>query len=264
MENHALARISPPMLKTNKSGAMVGVIGNKTLHYSAAALCLALYMGLLVAAILSGALSFWALPLGLMAIYCADTLSGITHFFLDYRRTTPNSGLKELYFYQGNKGSQDYLQKRQIAMKKISPLETIVFDFKVHHLSPGALGRRSFLRVILPAMYFITLPSTSLLLLLHALGWIDGLVSFFLWVVIGALTLAQYAHSCAHRKQIPIVARYLQTLGVFMTKEQHNSHHLDLGVDFCILNGWANPIVNRIFRFCRQRGWIFEEGLEPI
>ncbi|MDO6682385.1 MULTISPECIES: fatty acid desaturase CarF family protein [unclassified Oceanobacter] len=223
-----------------------------------------LYFCLLVGIATSGEITLWAVPVIFLAIYLADLLSGVAHFILDYRRTTPNSGLKELYFYQGSKGSEEYLKQRTAVMKKISPLETIVFDFKVHHLSPGALGRRSFLRLIMPAMYFVTLPATVSLLLLHTLDWIGSLTALFGWTLIGALMLTQYAHSCAHRPKLSLLVRVLQKTRLFMTKEQHQSHHLDLGVDFCILNGWANPVVNRIFRFCRKHGWVFEDGLEPI
>lgn len=243
---------------------VMGVTGNRMAHYSAAVFFLILYLAQLVLIFQSGPLTAWSLPLVALAIYCADVLSGMAHFYLDYRRTTPQSGLRELYYYEGNKGSDDYVQKRKAVMTNISPLEQIVFDFKVHHLSPGALARRSFLRLALPAMYFIGIPVVAIMLVLSSASWLNPYTGLFLWVVTGALILAQYAHSCAHKRQVPVIPLLLQKTSLFMTAEQHRSHHADLGVDFCILNGWGNSVVNRLFRLCRRRGWVFEDGLTPI
>jgi hypothetical protein len=57
---------------------------------------------------------------------------------------------------------------------------------------------------------------------------------------------------------------YLQRAGIFISRTKHDKHHQDLGVDFCILSGIANPLVNRIFNFCRRRGWVHEDGLIPL
>lgn len=236
---------------------------SQQLRMLAAIVFLVLYAAQLVLIINSGGLNLWQLPLILLAIYVADVLSGILHFFLDYRRTKPKSGLRELYFYKGDKNSSEYLIQKQSVMKHVSPLEKIVFDFKVHHLSPSALGRRSFLHLLLPSIYAFGLPSVVVMLTLQGMSWLPPLVGMFIWVVTGALILSQYAHSCAHKRQVPKVALYLQKMGLFMTAKQHRSHHADLGVDFCIINGWGNAVVNRIFRFCRHRGWIFDEGLTP-
>lgn len=242
-----------------------GINDNRLVHFSAIGLFLVLYSALLILALTDQAFSLWWVPLLIPVFwYSADTLSGVTHFVLDYKRTTPNSGLKELYFYKGNKGCDEYLQLRKTAMAKVSAFEKVVFDFKTHHLSPGALARRTLARLCLPGIYFFGIPLTALFLFLLALGWMHPIVAFWAWGTLGGLLICQYAHACAHRKHNPPVARMLQRTGFFMTAKCHASHHRDLGIDFCILSGWANPLVNRIFQFCRARGWVFEEGLEPI
>lgn len=214
-------------------------------------------------ALYSGA-AWWALALFPLSVYTADALSGISHFYLDYRRTTPNVGLRELYFFKGNKGSPKYLKMREEAMEKISPLEKVVFDFKTHHLSPGALARRSFMRLAAPMVMFIGFPLALVSGGLFALGIIGPALLVFICMFNLMLSLAQYAHALAHRREIPGWVQVLQKLHIFITKEAHNIHHQDLGMDFCILSGIANPLVNRIFNFCRRRGWIFEDGLTPV
>ena len=206
----------------------------------------------------------WALLLFPLAVYTADAISGISHFYLDYRRTTPDVGLRELYFFKGNKGSGKYLAMRDAAMQKISPLEKVVFDFKTHHLSPGALARRSFMRLAAPMVMFIGLPLALIAGGLFALDMISPVMLVFLCMFNLMLSLAQYAHALAHRREIPDWVIVLQKLHIFISKEAHNVHHLDLGMDFCILSGVANPLVNRIFNFCRRRGWIYEDGLTPV
>ena len=95
------------------------------------------------------------------------------------------------------------------------------------------------------------------------MGLMPSAVFVFLWAFIGALTVSQYAHSCAHKRELPKHAYWLQKAGLFLTAEQHNSHHSDLGHDFCMLNGWANPLVNFVFNQCRKRGMYDSEHLTP-
>lgn len=206
----------------------------------------------------------WFTPLFiLIAFYLADFLSGIVHFVLDYRYTKPDSGLRDLYFYEGNKGAQEYVTLRSKVMKNVSALDEVVFDFKVHHISPGTLARRSFLTVCLPIVYFGSLPMICVLFALSTMEWISGNLILMGWCFISALSLAQYAHSCAHKRQVPLIPKLLQKLRLFISKEKHDSHHTDLGQDFCLLNGWANPLVNVIFKYAKKHSWYKEEGLIP-
>lgn len=207
---------------------------------------------------------WWGLLLLPIALYLADALSGLAHLFLDYRYTTPGVGLKELYFYKGDKGSDDYLAKRALAMAKISALEKVVFDFKTHHLSPGALARRSFLRLAAPMVAFIGFPVALLCALLFTFDLANPTVLLLVALISLLLSVAQYAHSCSHRKENGALVTFLQNTGIFISREKHDTHHQDLGVDFCILSGIANPLVNRIFNFFRRRGWVHEDGLTPI
>lgn len=224
-----------------------------------------LLQGSILAVSLRGMEIPWlALLLAPVALYVADALSGMAHFFLDYRYTTPNSGLKELYFYKGDKGSADYLGKRAAAMARISPLEKVVFDFKTHHLSPGALARRSFLRLAAPLILFAGFPVALGSALLFWQGYINAASLLFIALVNLLLSIAQYAHACAHRRENHKPVVWLQKAGIFISKDRHDTHHMDLGIDFCILSGIANPLINRIFSFCRRRGWIHEDGLTPV
>ncbi|WP_221794731.1 fatty acid desaturase family protein [Oceanobacter mangrovi] len=207
---------------------------------------------------------WWLIPAALAGWYTADASSGCAHFVLDYVKTRPNTGLRELYFYKGAKGTADYLKLRDRAMSQLSPFEKVAFDFKTHHKHPGALAQRQTLLVILPTLYPITLP---FLVVISLIEWLLPGYSLLAWMLLAhtiGLTFAQHAHALSHLREPPLHGRILQKLGLFMTAKKHSSHHQNLGINFCILSGWADPLVNRIFRFCKSRGWIYLEGLEPI
>lgn len=220
----------------------------------------ALQLGLIV---VSGELGLWALIAAFLAMYLADALSGIVHFILDYTPTPTNRGLKELFYFKGSKGSEEYTRQRAAAMKRINAFEEMVFDFKIHHISPGTLGRRPFLRLTLPVIYFSGLPMSVLTLGLYGFDWISTEWFIFLSLLTAGTTICQYAHACAHKKKVPPVPALLQRLGLFVTAQKHHSHHLNLGHDFCMLNGWSNPLVNRIFQQCLKRGWFDTNNLTP-
>jgi len=108
------------------------------------------------------------LPAAAVGWYLADLLSGATHMYLDYRPCVSGVGLDRLFFYRGSRGSADYAALKKQIMARIGPFERLVFDFKVHHPQPAALGRRSFLYLARSPALFIALP---LALALDAACW---------------------------------------------------------------------------------------------
>ena len=36
----------------------------------------------------------------------------------------------------------------------------------------------------------------------------------------------------------------------------HRKHHQTFDTNFCIFNGWANPLLNALFRLAARRGWV--------
>lgn len=208
-------------------------------------------------------LDWWAVPAVLFGWYLADAASGITHFYLDYRPCTPGVGLRELFFYEGDRGAEPYLTQRRETMARIRPFERVIFDFKTHHPRPNALGRRSFYVVVRSTLLFAALPASLALAAVCLTTPIPG------WALAGADsllvggTLAQYIHATLHRAKNPWPIRPLRAIGAIMTPEAHGVHHATLDRDFCTLVGWANPAVNALFRLCCRRSWLTSAGLEP-
>lgn len=235
-----------------------------TIQLCIAAVTLLLYGYVLVAYVARGQLS-WITPLVvLFGLYVADAASGVAHFIVDYTPNVPGVGLKELYYYSGDKGSEDYVRRRNAAMRRINAFHEVVFDFKVHHLSPDTLGRRSILKMTLPVIVFGAFPLTLALVVVGELGLLPGDVLLFLAVLIGCGTISQYAHSCTHKQNPPWVVRALQAVRLLLTEKTHQVHHDHPDRQFCLLNGWANPLVDRLFKLALSRGYFSPDGLRVI
>jgi hypothetical protein len=239
-------------------------VNRRQLHNCLALLCMALYAYLLLIYVGRGNLSLWTPVVAIAAIFVADLAGGITHFVLDYTPNASGVGLYELFHYKESKGSDVYTEQRDKAMRKINGFHELVFDFKVHHLSPATLGRRPIAQMTLPIIVFADLPVTALLLVLGELQLIAVDISFFMLVFLAAVTVSQYAHSCTHRNDPPAVVRFLQKTKLFVGKEAHSMHHRDPTQSFCLLNGWANPIVDILFKICLKRGIFNCEGLKVV
>jgi hypothetical protein len=210
-----------------------------------------------------GVWNIWSIPIFFLALYFADAFTGIVHFYLDYRPCVSGAGLRELFYYKGSKGSQEYIKLRNETMAGISGFEELVFDFKIHHPSPDTLGRRGLIKLTVGGMVYGGLPASLLILLLSQWNLLNQHFMLFCLVFIAAMVISQYTHSCAHKKNIPYIPRILQKLRLFVSPELHDVHHQTLDRDFCTLNGWSNPLVNVIFNYCKKKAWVDMNGLEP-
>ena len=203
------------------------------------------------------------LPALLVGWYLADFLSGLVHMYMDYRPCPPGKRLNDLFFYTGSRESAEYQAMLRERMAAISPLERLVYDFKNHHPRPLALGRRSLWRLIGSTVIVAALPVSLALNLALALwpvpGWLAaGVVAFLLG---GAF--AQLFHASLHRERNPWFIIAGRRLGLLMTPAAHQLHHDTLQRDFATNCGWSNPVVNRLFRALRRRGYLDDAGLEP-
>jgi hypothetical protein len=203
------------------------------------------------------------LPAALAGWYCADLLSGIVHMHMDYKPTRAGLGLKDLFFYEGSRESAEYQAMFRAAMALINPVERLVFDFKNHHPRPHALGRRDLVTQIGSTVVLGSLPFSILLsiaaVLLDLPGWaIAGATAF----LIGG-TFSQYFHGTLHRADNPWFIHALRRARLLMTPAMHDIHHASLREDFATINGWSNPMLNRVFTALRRRGHMPDHGLIP-
>jgi hypothetical protein len=203
------------------------------------------------------------LPAAIAGWYLADLASGAVHMYMDYRPCRPGNGLDALYFYEGDRTSDEYRAMFRTAMARIGPVERLVFDFKNHHPRPLALGRRPLGRQINSTILFGTLPYSLALnaacLMLPVPGW---LVAGLIVLLIGG-TFAQYFHGTLHRNDNPWFVTAMRRVGLLMTPQAHDLHHATLQRDFSTNCGWSNPLLNALFNALRRRGRLPDHGLEP-
>src|SRR3546814_15672593 len=55
----------------------------------------------------------------------------------------------------------------------------------------------------------------------------------------------------------------MRRLGLLMTPEAHQLHHDSLRRDFSTNCGWSNPLLNPVFHWLHNKGYMRDEGLEP-
>lgn len=207
--------------------------------------------------------NLWLLPALLFGWFLADLASGGVHMLMDYLPCPAGVGLDQLYHYEGARDSTEYERLRDEVMARISPIDRLLFDFKVHHPRPTALGRRSLYHQIWSSILFMALP-LSLAMNVVAIIWdVPG------WAMLMAVTFllggafSQYFHGTLHREDNPPSIHALRHVGLLMTPEAHDVHHESLQRDFSTVNGWSNPLLNLVFRWLRAKGRLPDHGLEP-
>ncbi len=200
-------------------------------------------------------------PAALAGWYLADLVSGLVHLLMDYHPCPEGLGLNDMFFYQGSRESRDYLALRADRMARLTAFQKVAYDFKTHHPSPDALGRRSLWRQIGVTLIAAALPASIALNVLApwSPGWVTALGTT---LIIGG-GFAQHFHGSLHRRQVPWYIAALRRVGLLMTPAAHQLHHDTLQRDFATNCGWSNPLVNRLFIALRARGMLDDAGLEP-
>ena len=56
------------------------------------------------------------------------------------------------------------------------------------------------------------------------------------------------------RDSLPPLVGRLQDCRLLLHPSVHRKHHETFDCNFCIFNGWANPVMNRVIRLARRLG----------
>jgi ubiquitin-conjugating enzyme E2 variant len=154
--------------------------------------------------------------------FVADLLSGIYHYVVD------------------NFGTPD----TPILGKQIK-------DFQLHHINP-----EDFLKDTAWSSIQLPLLATIPMLIAAYFVW----PCFFISLGIG-LGLSQYFHRCAHEPNPNPnpVKRILQRAFIMLPPQEHDRHHSGFKDAYGIVNGWANPLLDFVFKHAPKRkntAWI--------
>jgi len=160
----------------------------------------------------------------LVALYWGDLVTGIIHIYLDHRRCDLGDGI-----------------------------DVVAYSFRYdHHAHPtnffkeaGALFPAGLGEIILKLAFPISLVCH----LMDHWGYLrpQGYILACTWVITGPLcqTMHALAHEAIGAKNKRFVANLLQRSGLILSPKEHAAHHRgDHDSNFCIFNGWANPLLN--------------------
>lgn len=194
----------------------------------------------------------------LVAIFIADFVSGVVHIWLDYRPVNAAAGFRAMLDYEGNRGTPEYLAMRAAAFRHPSTtlIDKLSYNFKTHHLRPRAINKKSYAQHMLDTVA----PATAL-----ALAAFLAPAPYALTMLIAAFFIAntQFVHACVHDTHRSRfwkgVIRRLQRLHIVYSLDTHMQHHRYGVSNFCLLTGWANFLMNPLFRLLRHFGVAREE-----
>ncbi len=208
--------------------------------------------------------SWMSLVIAVLAWFFVDLLSGLIHMYMDYYPNKPNSGLRQMFFYQGSRSSPDYIALRNRTAKNVGFFEMVVYDFKVHHPRPENLGNRN-LEEQTRSLSVFCLPFSLAFnaYLLLSLYMLNSHFFIFCLVFLLGMVFSQYFHGLLHREKIPVWVVLFRKIRLLQTVAQHEKHHLTLDRDFATINGWSNPLLNIYFQRQLKKGKFDHQNLEP-
>jgi hypothetical protein len=181
----------------------------------------------------------------LAGMYLADIVSGCAHLFLDYELV----GDDELRWHtEYSIPAVSEFEATSELFQKADPWDKFIWDFQVHHDAIYPAMKSEFMLcveifvissvVYMPccvAIYYGQVETGLAHILL--LGWVFG-------------AFIQKTHFDAHARNRDLyvnpVVRVLQDMGFLLSAAEHRKHHTEYDCNFCIFNGWANPVINRL------------------
>lgn len=134
--------------------------------------------------------------------------------------------------------------------------------FQGHHQRPWTITKREFANnihaIAKPAGMFLT-P----FLVLPSQPFVDSFLALFL----GLVVMSQQIHALAHMKksQLPEWIVKLQDGGALLGRKMHGTHHKPpYDINYCIVSGWWNPLLNETEVFKKLERWIYAKwGVAP-
>jgi hypothetical protein len=175
-----------------------------------------------------------AVPLGIVG---GDFISGVVHWAAD------------------TYGSED--------MPVIGP--SLVKPFRLHHIYPRDICTHGLVETT-GNVCILAVPALSIFLYLMWLKPDSGLLAFsavsFALMAVATVATNQF-HKWAHQESPPAFARWLQQKRLVLEPQHHKRHHTQpFDMNYCITNGWLNPLLNKLKFFRRLEAALKFLGIE--
>jgi hypothetical protein len=199
----------------------------------------------------------------LMGIYLADLLSGHSHLIIDNLLLT-NEELSKVVCKTVPE-ALEFMKTSEIFLKA-SGLEQFVWDFQNHHEAPYP-GTKGDLGLWLELAKLEAIPALVIIIL----GYFQVLpiaVVRTLLIMFALATFTSIFHFRAHarNRNIPMspVFLKLQDWGFIIHPDYHRKHHETFDCNYCIFNGWSNPLVQCTAVACIKLGLHTDESVTAI
>ena len=137
--------------------------------------------------------------------------------------------------------------------------------FQGHHQRPWTITQREFCNNV--SLTFKPAGSAAVLLLLLSLtGVTHPLWDVFAATSIFFIAMSQQFHAWSHMKksQLPAPVVAMQDAGVIVGRQEHGTHHKSpFNVNYCIVSGWCNTVLDAGFMLNAERAIHKLTGVEP-
>lgn len=184
----------------------------------------------------------------------ADVVSGIVHLMLDYE--VGSNDVLRLHVEHSIPAVIAFEQNSDIFIKA-KPRDKYLWNFHSHHDAPYP-SADSKLTLVKQIVFPMTPPLAG-----FTVAALFGVMPAWLCIILAtgfALgPISQFTHFLAHARTRGLVKSkvlmFMQDWHIILHPAVHRSHHIHFDREFCILNGWGNPIVNRLRRFGSYLGY---------
>ena len=185
-----------------------------------------------------------------IGLYLLDLITGIVHMYLDYQ-TVKDRDLR--LHVERNIDDIVKFETTDALFMNATPNDKYLWNFHVHHDAPYPSVDSEW-----ELTMQLVRPLTPAYLLSVALWYYGHMNPTFARIWFGALTAGpamQKTHFLAHARNHGVLTKKtlggwiictLQDTGFLLSPASHKRHHEEFDCNFCIFNGWANPLVNQI------------------
>jgi len=198
-----------------------------------------------------------------IGIYLADFISGAVHMYLDYQEVQD----KELRLHAETSipGVIKFEENDELFIKA-SPMDQYLWNFHVHHDAPYP-SRDSEFELVMQILRPLAIPF-CVFVWIYYMGWMTDTCARILFGALSMGPFMQKFHFLAHARNHGVLTNEtwggavlcaLQDYGILLSPKEHRRHHEEFDVNFCIVNGWANPLMNQLRVFFSFVGLLAKE-----
>jgi len=206
------------------------------------------------------------LPFGLQlllefvaAVFALDLVTGLIHLNFDYK---PIANRELAHHVEKDIGAIREFEKDDPLFLGATKEDQFLWNFQIHHDVPYPAADSDYELIMQIARPACAVP--PVLLVSHYMGL--ELPAFMLRCILMFTFLAptsQFTHIYAHARTRNLIRspvyRFLQDWHLVLHPSVHQQHHELFDCNFCLFNGWANPIVNRLARLMRAFDILVDE-----